>query len=301
MQDCAVIGGGPAGLAAALVLARSRKRVALLDGGSPRNITAASIGGFITHDRVSPARFRAAAHDDLRAYPSVDLHLETLVDRITRRGSEFRVHAGGAEHDARTVLLATGILDDPFPLPGARELWGVSLLQCPYCHGWEWRDQRFGFVAPDADCLEFALLLRSWTSNVMVFTNGAFELPREQRGRLIESSIPVEERRIIGVDRDGSRLRAVIVDGGAAIPRDVLFFRPPQRQTPIVAQLAPALSTDGYVDVGEDHQTSLPGVYAAGDLVTHYHGALAAAASGSMAAHSINRALTLDLVGKGLM
>ena len=299
--DCAVIGGGPAGLSAALVLGRSRKRVVVFDGGTPRNATASYIGGFVTQDRISPAAFRTAAHEDLRAYPTVELHLGTVVDTIERAGTGFRILASGAEYTARRVLLTTGLIDEAMPLPGSRELWGRSLFQCPYCHGYEVRDRALAFLAPEPGEAEWVQLLRSWSSNVMLFTSGAFELPAACRRTLAAAAIPVEERRITGLAREGRALTGIIVEGGVTVARDVLFFRPHQRQTPVVTGLAVALDEHGYVRIGEDHETSIPGIHAAGDLTTHYHGALAAASAGSKAAHAINHALTLDLVGQGLL
>lgn len=301
MIDVAVIGGGPAGLAATLVLARSRKQVVLFDGGRPRNATASYIGGFITQDRISPTAFRVTAHEDLRAYPTVEIHRDTLVDRIERAGTGFRIVASGAEYKARRVLLATGLIDEPMPLPGSRELWGSSVFQCPYCHGYEVRDRALSFLSPEMGETEWCLLLRSWSRDVMVFTNGAFAPESVCEQKLKAAGIPIEERRIIGLQRTGPQLTGVIVEGDVVIPRDVLFFRPVQRQVPVVVALAVALDKDSYVRVGEDHETSIQGIHAAGDLTSHYHGALAAAAEGSLAAHGINRALTLDLVGQGLL
>lgn len=301
MIDVAIIGGGPAGLAAALVLGRSRKQVVLFDGGPPRNATASYIGGFITQDRVSPTAFRTTAHEDLRAYPTVDLHLNTIVDRVERAGAKFRILASGAEYLVRRVLLTTGLIDEPMPLPGSRELWGSSLFQCPYCHGYEVRDRALAFMSPAAGETEWCVLLRSWSRNVMVFTNGAFDPELPCRTLLEAAGIPIEERRITGLARQGRQLTGIVVEGNVTIPRDVLFFRPVQKQTPVVSGLALALDDHGYVRVGEDHETSIPGIHAAGDLTTHYHGALAAAAAGSKAAHGINHSLTVELVGQGLL
>lgn len=297
--DCAVLGGGPAGLAATLVLGRSRKTVALFDGGTPRNATATYIGGFITQDRISPAEFRRTAHADLRAYPSVELHLNTEATRVERAGPKLRVHAGGVVHEARRVLLTTGILDEPLPLEGSRELWGTSVFECPYCHAWEHRDRRFAYLATTPEEAEWAQVLRSWTNNVVILTNAAFELPRGLRERLREASVLVEERRILRLEAAGGRLTTIVVEGEVPVLRDVLFFRPAQRLTPIVAALALATSEAGYVRVDDSYRTSIPTIYAAGDLTSHYHGALAAADAGSQAAHCVNHELTLALVGEG--
>ncbi len=299
MLDCAVIGGGPAGLSAALVLGRSRKRTALFDGGTPRNATAGYIGGFITQDRIAPGEFRSVAHEDLRAYPTVSLHLDASVTRIERVGSKLCVHADGVEYEARRILLATGIIDEAMPLDGSRELWGKSLFECPYCHGYEVRDRKLGFLAPADDVL-WVELLRSWSRQVTVFTNAAFEIPSPQRARLLDAGIAIEERRIATLRGHHGQLEEVAVDGGA-VPLDALFFRPQQKQTPLVAALALALDDHGHVRVDEESRTSIPGIHAAGDLASHYHGAMAAAAAGSMAAHCINRELTVELVRVGLL
>lgn len=301
MIDVAIVGGGPAGLAAALVLGRSRKRAALFDGGTPRNATAKYIGGFITQDRITPTAFRTVAHEDLRAYPTVELHLDTTVDQIERAGTKFRIRASGAEYLARRVLLTTGLHDEPMPLPGSRELWGASLFQCPYCHGYEVRDRALSFMSSISGEIEWCLLLRSWSRDVMVFTNGVSDPELSCRSKLTAAGIRIEERRIIGLARDGRQLTGIVLEGDVTIPRDVLFFRPAQRQMPVVSGLALALDDQGYVRVGADQETSIRGIHAAGDLTTHYHGALAAAAAGSKAAHCINHGLTVELVGEGLL
>lgn len=303
--DIAIVGGGPAGLAAALVLGRSRKRVVLLDGGTPRNARAQYIGGFVTQDRIAPAAFRATAHEDLRAYPTIDLHLNTLAMRIDRgigdgkHGGMLAVHLHGSEIAARRVLLATGLIDEPLPLEGSRELWGRSLFQCPYCHAYEHRDKKLAFLIPECGECEWSQLLRSWSRDVTVFTNGAFAMDAAHRAKLSEAGIPIQDGRITALIREGERLRAIRVEGDHEIACDALFFRPQQRHVAVVAAMGLAMTPDGYVRVDDNFKTSMPNVYAAGDLVTHYHGALAAASAGSQAAHCINRELTEQLVQQG--
>jgi thioredoxin reductase len=314
--DVAIIGGGPAGLAAALVLGRSRKRVVLLDGGTPRNARARYIGGFITQDRIAPAAFRETAHEDLRAYPTIDLHLNTIALRIDRGGAferdhedrnverpghAFTIELAGTEIVARRVLLATGLVDEPLPLEGSRDLWGRSLFQCPYCHAYEHRDKKLAFLAPNCDECDWSFLLRSWSREVTVFTNGSYAMSDEHRTKLTEAGVPIEDARIVELVREGERLLAVRLAGGREVACDALFFRPQQRHAAIVAKMGLALTTDGYVRVDENFRTSMPGIHAAGDLVTHYHGALAAASAGSQAAHCINRELTDELVARGCL
>ena len=300
VYDVAIIGGGPAGLAAALALGRSRKSVLLVDGGSPRNERAQYIGGFITQDRIIPTAFRGTAHDDLRAYPTIELHLNGIVDSVTRAGSMLTLHVGGVGHAARRLLLATGLIDDPLPLEGSRDLWGRSLFQCPYCHAYEHRDRKIGFLSPSCDECDWSFLLRSWSRDVTVFTNGAYTMSAEHRVKLGAANIAIYEGRVIELLRNGAQLHAVRTDG-ATVSCDALFVRPQQRQVPVVAAMGLAMTADGHVRVDEDFRTSMPGVYAAGDLATHYHGALAAASAGNQAAHSINYELTVELVEQGYL
>lgn len=299
MYDVAIIGGGPAGLAAALALGRSRKRVLLVDGGTPRNERAQYIGGFITQDRITPTAFRGTAHDDLRQYPTIELHLNTVCTRIDRAGRVLALHVGGAEHAARRVLLTTGLLDEPLALEGARDLWGRSLFQCPYCHAYEHRDRKIGFLSPTSEEGPWSLLLRSWSRDVTVFTNGAYPVSAEHREKLANARIPIEEGRIIELLREGDKLHAIRVEGGSLIACEALFFRPQQHQAPVVAGMGLALTADGYVCIDENFKTSMPNVYAAGDLAAHYHGAIAAASAGNQAGHSINHELTVELVEQG--
>jgi thioredoxin reductase len=196
-------------------------------------------------------------------------------------------------------LLCTGVIDVSLPLPGSNDLWGRSLFQCPYCHAYEVRGKRLGFLAPHEEDAEWVMLLRAWSRDVVLFTNGAFPCPRDAMEKLAAAGIPVEERRITNLVRTGEQLHAIEVAGSIEVPCDALFFRPTQRQVPVVARLGLALTQEGFVRIDDEHRTSHPKIYAAGDLANHYHGALAAADAGSQAAHCINHELTVELVQSG--
>lgn len=299
MIDVVVIGGGPAGLAAALVLGRSRKQVVVVDGGRPRNAAARHVHGFVTRDGVSPEELRAIGHAELRAYPSVSVHVDAPATTILRVGSHVVVRTAAGELAARRALLCTGLIDEPLAVDGAAELWGTAVFVCPYCDGWEVRDRRLGYLAPDRDSLVWSRLLRGWSRDVVVFTGGGFPVPPDARRLLAQAGIPIEERRVIRLVREGEALTAVQLDGGGELARDAMFVRPPQRQVPVVAALGLALDDRGLVKVDAEQRTSLPTVFAAGDLITPDHGATAAAASGSRAAHNLNLELTIELVAAG--
>jgi thioredoxin reductase len=286
--DAVIVGGGPAGLSAALTLGRARKRVLLCDAGTPRNAAAARMHGFVSRDGTPPPELRRIAREQLTPYTSVRVRDERVEHIAGERGA-FEVETESGAVTARRVLFATGLIDELPPLPGVRELWGETIFQCPYCHGWEVRDRAFGFWAASSDTLEFALLLRGWSSDVMAFTSGAFTVAPEMRARLETAGVRIEERPMRGVRRG-----AIVVEG-ADVAREVLFVRTPQHQVELVRASGVALDGAGYVVVGESMETSRPGLYAAGDLTTMGQAALLAAAAGAKAAYAMNRELTLSL------
>ena len=291
-RDVVIVGGGPAGLAAALVFGRSRKRVTLFDDGSPRNAVAQHVHGLFARDGVPIPELRAIGRAELAAYPSVDVR-DTRVTSIERSGGGFLVHAEGPL-TARVILLATGLVDELPLVPGIEPLWGRSVLQCPYCHAWECRERRFGFLPRSTKELEFALLLRGWTDDVIVFPD-RLDIDGDTRRDYERAKVRIDERRVTGVRGDGDRLLAVRVEGGE-VERDVLFITPVQRQTAIVASLGLRMYDENSVFVDERAETSVPGIYAAGDLTVPIHGATLAAAAGTAAAYKINTMLTKQLV-----
>ena len=296
--DVVIVGGGPAGLAAALTLARGRKRVLLSDAGPRRNAAAVHVHNFVTRDGVTPDEFRRIARQQLEPYDRVDVRDEA-VQRIAGTLGEFVVQFASGSVTARRILLCTGMVDDVPDVPGFRELWGTSIFQCPYCHGWEVQDQRFAYLAPDAAGLSFAILLRGWTSDVVVLTDGKFAVPEDARLALVRAAVAVEERSISRLVPNDGRLAEVEFTDGGRLGRDVLFMTPTQRQVGVVRALDLVLDDKGYVRVDEaTRETSVPGIHAGGDLTTAVQGATLAAASGMFAAARLNHALTTELVSQ---
>lgn len=295
--DVAIVGGGPAGLSAALTLGRACKRAVLFDAGPPRNAAAHEIHNFVTRDGTPPAEFRRIARAQLAPYEGVEVR-DARVEAIEPAGALFRVRttAGATEStiEARRVLLCTGMIDELPAIPGYRELWGRSIFQCPYCHGWEVRGRAFGYIAPAAEWLAWAPFLLGWSDDLVVFTSGQFAVPAQVAGDLARAGIRIEERPVLGLRAQDDQLAAVELAGGAEIAREVLFVRPPQRQTMLVASLGLALDAHGFVQIDEQLQTSVPGIHAAGDLTTMFQGALIAAAAGTRAAGVLNHALTME-------
>ena len=295
--DVLIAGGGPAGLQAALTLGRARKRVLVADGGPRRNAPAEHMNNFVSRDGIAPADFRREARAQLAKYPNVSFRDEQL-EALTGARGDFR--AGAIR--ARRVLLATGLIDQVPELEGIGPLWGHSVFQCPYCHGWEARQGRWGYYAPDATAPHvgpFVMMLRGWSPEVTLFTD---KLGDDVRRNLVAAKVEIESaavKRLVGA---GDQLEAVELAGGRRIACDALLMHPPQRQVGLVRALGVALDDEGFVKTDPmTRETSIPGIYAAGDLTTRGQAAVLAAAAGMQAAAAINAELTADLVAQGAL
>jgi thioredoxin reductase len=295
--DVIIIGGGPAGLQAALALGRGRKRVLLCDGGPRRNAAAVHIQNFVTRDGTPPDDFRRIAREQLATYPNVEVR-DVRVEAIDGALDQFRVRLASETVEARRIVLAAGMVDEMVPIPGFRELWGTSIFQCPYCHGWEVADQRWGVLALPSNAshvVQFALMARGWTRDLVVFTNGALDLAPEDRAALETAGIRVATAPVARLVGD-NHLEAVELATGERVACDALFTQPPQRQIDLVRALGVALDDAGYVTVDPmKRETSIPGIYAAGDLTTRAQAAILGAASGMQAAGALNAELTAQL------
>jgi thioredoxin reductase len=302
--DVVIVGGGPGGLSAALALGRARKRVLLCDSGPRRNAAAEQVHNFVTRDGTPPDEFRKIGRQQLASYPNVEVRDELVASVSGARGA-FQVALPGETVTARRVLLCTGMVDELLPLEGFRELWGHAIFQCPYCHGWEVRDRRWGYLARAGDpghILAFSLMLRGWTQHVVVFTSGALDLAQAAREQLTAAGIQLETAPVARLVAREQHLQAVELADGRAVPCDALFTHPAQHQVELIRALGVALDEDGYVRVDPmTRETSLSGVYAAGDLTTRMQSAIIAAAAGMQAAATINLELTAELAVSGAL
>ena len=293
--DVLLVGGGPAGLSAALALGRARRRVLLCDAGPRRNATAAQIHNFVTRDGTPPSEFRAIARAQLGEYPSVECRDEPVLALSGSRGA-FRAQTATGEVLARRVILCAGMIDVMPDIEGFRALWGRSIFQCPYCHAWEVRELPFAVLARAPELLEFSIVLRAWTTQVTVLTEGVAPSP-EVVARLQRAGIRLDDRRIARLEADEGHLARVVFDVGDPLPFAALFARPPQEQTALVRSLGLTTTAAGYVQVDEmRRETSTPGIYAAGDLIGPMQAAIAASSMGVMAAAALNYELTAELV-----
>lgn len=299
LYDVVIVGGGPGGLAAALALGRARKRVLLCDSGPRRNAAAEYIHNFITRDGTPPEEFRRIGREQLATYPNV-VARDVRVDSITGVRGAFDVHLASGVVRTRRVLLCTGMIDELPPLEGLSNLWGHAIFQCPYCHGWEVQDTAWGYLIGAGDAAKmvpFALLLRGWSNDLVVFTNGALDISADSYAQLRAAGIRIETAAVKRLIARENQLAAVELANGVTVPRDFLFTHPAQRQVDLIYALGVALDDRGYVQVDAMKcETSIPGIYAAGDLTTPGQAAIFSAANGMRAVSMINFDLAKELV-----
>ena len=258
---------------------------------------------FVTRDGATPNEFRHAGREQLRSYPNVVVR-DVRVEGVIGVKGAFRVTAGEETVDARRILLCTGMVDEMLPIDGFRELWGHAVFQCPYCHGWEMKDRPWGCLVSAeyvSHILPFALHLRGWTNDLKVFTSGV-EIPVDAQQQLLSAGVRVETARVNRLIARERRLEAVELSDGTRVRCEALFAHPPQHQVELVRALGVSLDGEGFVQVDPmRRETSIPGVFAAGDLTTRMQAAIAAAASGMQVATMINLELTLELASSAAL
>lgn len=286
--DVVVVGGGAAGLSAALVLGRARRRVAVIDSGEPRNAPAAHMQGFLSRDGMPPADLLAAARAEILGYG-----VEIIDDQVVEITSDLTLCLVGSRAvTARRLLLATGALDQLPDIPGARERWGRDFLHCPYCHGWEVRDQPIGVIGTGPGSVDHAHLLRQWSHDVMFFTH-TYPVTATEREVLDARGIQVIDGQVAELSIVNDRLAAVQLTEGGSIPRAALFIRPmlDARDASLIESLGVEVDESGFAKVDATGRTTVPGVWAAGNVSNPRAQVITAAGEGSAAAIDINNDL----------
>jgi thioredoxin reductase len=291
--ECIVIGAGPAGLNAALVLGRARRRVLVLDNGAPRNYATHEMHGVLGHDGLDPADLRGRGRAELAQY-GVDVVAADVQDAEVLDGAVRVAWADSAEV-TRTVILATGMLDEVPDIPGFAEVWGTSAHTCPYCDGFEHRDERLAVLAAGARGGHLALLLRQWSDDVVLLSNGPHGLVADELARVQARSVRIVETPVVGLDSENGRLRRVRLEDGQTLDRDALFFYIGwQLRTDLARALGCELRDDGSIAVDSDQATTVNRVYAAGNSADPRALVPTAAGSGATAAVAINARLSVE-------
>ncbi|NHN28587.1 NAD(P)/FAD-dependent oxidoreductase [Paenibacillus agricola] len=293
--DVVIIGGGPAGMSAALVLGRARKTVIVLDEELPRNRVTHESHGFLTRDGITPGKFRQIARAEISVYPSVHFVKDSAVSIIGQDG-DFQVTAGQGEvYLARKILIASGMKDLPLDIAGLNEVYGSSAFVCPYCDGWELQDQTLVLIAKGSRAVHMAKILSGWTKHFTLCTNGPDDLSDEQRVELQQHQIPLFDQPIQRIENKKGIVERVVLEDGTEIRCTGIFFAPKLAPGSDLAQsLGCQLTETGVVVVEGFGKTSVAGVYSAGDAATEAQQLIAAAAAGSLAAAGINGELQFE-------
>lgn len=290
--DVIVIGGSYAGLSSAMTLGRSLRRTLIVDAGRPCNRQTPYSHNMLTRDGETPSAIREEALRQVLKYPSVTT-VNGTVTVVEKDGAGFSVRTdGGAIYGADKVLFATGMIDVQADIPGFERCWGISVLHCPYCHGYEVRGQRTAVLANGDAAFDVARLIRNWTDDVVLLTNGPSTLSADQTERLAGHGIDIVERKVGAIDHEDGRMRNVVFTDGGSMSLSVMYARMPMKQhSDIPRELGCEHTESGLIMLDIMQRTTIPGIYAAGDCTTMFRSVAAAIASGNFAGAAINREL----------
>ena len=290
--DVIIVGAGPAGLSAALVLGRCCRRILVCDTGRPRNVASRALHAFLTRDGIDPAELLRIGREQLRPYATVEFRSVEVTD-AKRIDGRFQVDMdNGTRLFARKLLLATGLVD-PVPLiDGIKAFYGRSVFHCPYCDGWEVRDQPLAAYGKGDDGVGLALELLGWSRDVVLCTDGPSGLSADDRGRLARNRVAVREESIGGLEGKRGILERVVFTDGTSLARRALFFSTQWRErSDLPAKIGCKFTPEGAVENDALEATTIPGLFVAGDACEHGGMSIIAAAEGARAARTINAAL----------
>lgn len=290
--DVIIIGGSYAGFSAAMALGRSLRKVLIIDSGKPCNQQTPYSHNFITHDGKKPSDINAKAKKQVLKYPTVTF-LEDKVSKAIKGETNFEIKTEkGETFTGRKLLFATG-LKDLFPqINGFAECWGISVLHCPYCHGYEVKNERTGIIANGAIGFEFTKMISNWTKDLSVFTNGETSLTKEQNNILERNNITIVEDQIDYFQHNEGKIINIVFKNGTKTAIKALYAKPPFEQHSHVPQeLGCEITDQGLIKVDSFQKTTINGIYAAGDNCTVGRSLALAVSSGSVAGAIINKEL----------
>ncbi|MHA6727521.1 NAD(P)/FAD-dependent oxidoreductase [Chryseobacterium sp. A301] len=292
IYDAIVVGGSSAGLSASLALGRARRKVLLIDSGMPCNRMAPQSHNFFTRDGTSPLELLSIARDQLKLYKTIEC-VEDLVTGVEKTKEGFFVKAeSGKTWSAKKMIFATGIKDIMPPIVGFKEAWGVSIIHCPYCHGYEYRDQKTGILATGESAYEMGKLISNWTGDLTIYTNGEEKLSEEYSSALTKKAIKIVDRKIKELVQENGKLKAVLFEDDSSQQLSVMYAHPEfEQHCKLPIDLGCELTEQGHIKVEISMKTSVEGVYACGDNASFLRSIANAVYNGSMAGGALNSEL----------
>jgi thioredoxin reductase len=307
--DVVVVGGGAAGLSAALMLARARRAVLVVDAGRPRNAPAAHLHNYLSRDGAAPSELLAAGRDEVAGYGG-HIMTGTVVSATRLAAGDFRIFLeDGSSVRARRLLAATGLVDELPDVPGVAERWGRDVLHCPYCHGWEVRDRAIGVLATGPMAVHAALLWRQWTTDVIMFRHTAPELDDADREKLAARGVAMVDGTVAGLEVRDDRLAGVRLAGGEVVERDALVVLPHfTTHADILTTLGLSATEQRmgdhvigtYIAADRTGATAVPGVWVAGNVADPMDQLINAAAAGARSGAAINADLVAEDTARAL-
>jgi thioredoxin reductase len=301
LQDCIIIGGGPAGLNAAVVLGRSRRKVLVFDTGQYRNKSSQGMHNYLTRDDILPNDFLQICHRELEKY-SIQLLRKKITRAIKNNNGIFEAKdEEGRMYYAKKLLVATGLWDTLPRIPGFEEMYGSSVFHCPYCDAWEVRDKKLAVYAKDKHGAELALALKGWSNDVVLYTDGRGKIKPKEQEELEANEIPVIKLGIEKLEGRNGQLERIVFKNGEQQPCDALFFVNGFTQQCNVAEaFGCEMTKKGVVVTNRFQQTNIQGLYVAGDASKDMHFVVVAAAEGAKAGVIINKELQKENNGNRL-
>jgi thioredoxin reductase len=286
--DVVIVGGGAAGLSAALVLTRARRKVLVIDSGAPRNAPAKHMHGFLSRDGLPPEQLLSLGRDEVESYGG-EITGGVVTELVPAGSGGFWVLlSDGRRISTRRLLVATGLRDELPTIPGLADRWARDVLHCPYCHGYEVRDQQLGVLGGSPETVRYAQIVRQWAKDVVLFVPAGFLTPL-QRSELVARAIGIFEGQITRILTEDDHLRGIEMDDGTTVPRDVLFV--PPRFVPnndLLIGLGCEIDETGWALKDGTGQTTVPGVWIAGNVGNPRAQVITAAGEGSATAIAIN-------------